>query len=94
VGDREIMLNYISRNALLPQITVLALELGGIFSGALMTETLFGYPGIGTLIYQSVLQSDYNLMLGTISLSIVAVSTATMLIDLLYPVLDPRIRHR
>lgn len=94
VGDREIMLNYISRNALLPQITVLALELGGIFSGALMTEILFGYPGIGTLIYQSVLQSDYNLMLGTISLSIVAVSTATMLIDLLYPVLDPRIRHR
>lgn len=93
LGDGKIMRRYVMRNALLPQITVLALQLGGIFNGALITEILFGYPGVGTLIYQSVLQADYNLMLGTISLSIVAVSTATLCIDLLYPFLDPRIRH-
>lgn len=94
VGNSGIMGNYILRNAILPQVTVLALQLGGIFSGALITEVLFGYPGIGTLIYQSVLQSDYNLMMGTISLSIVAIASTTLLIDLLYPLLDPRIRNR
>jgi peptide/nickel transport system permease protein len=94
VSDWNIMRSYVARNAMLPQITVLALQLGGIFNGALITEILFGYPGVGTLMYQAVLQSDYNLMLGTISLSIVAVATATLVIDLAYPLLDPRIRHR
>ena len=63
--DRRIIAGYILPNAALPQITVLALQLGGVFNGALITEILFGYPGVGTLIYQSVLQSDYNLMLGS-----------------------------
>ncbi len=92
--DRRIITRYIMPNAALPQITVLALQLGGVFNGALITEILFGYPGVGTLIYQSVLQSDYNLMLGTISLAIVAVATTTLIVDLLYPILDPRIRNR
>jgi peptide/nickel transport system permease protein len=94
VSDGAIMRNYVARNAMLPQITVLALQLGGIFSGALIAEILFGYPGVGTLMYQAVLQSDYNLMMGTISLSIVAVATATLVVDIAYPLLDPRIRHR
>jgi peptide/nickel transport system permease protein len=94
VGEGRIMGQYVLRNAILPQITMLALVLGGVFNGALITEILFGYPGLGTLIYTAVLQTDYNLLMGTISLSIVAVATATLVVDLIYPFFDPRIRYR
>ncbi len=94
VGEGRIMGQYVLRNAILPQITMLALVLGGVFNGALITEILFGYPGLGTLIYTAVLQTDYNLLMGTITLSIVAVATATLVVDLIYPFFDPRIRYR
>ncbi len=92
--DRTIMRHYVLPNAILPQITVLALQLGGVFGGALITEVLFNYPGIGTLIFNAILQSDYNLIMGAISISIVTVAFAAYLVDLLYPLLDPRIRLR
>ena len=94
VSETRIMTHYVARNALLPQVTILALRLGTIFNGALITEILFGFPGVGTLIYSSAVQSDYNLMLGTISFSVIAVATATLVVDLTYPLLDPRIRYR
>jgi peptide/nickel transport system permease protein len=94
VSELRIMTHYVARNALLPQITMLAIRLGTIFNGALITEILFGFPGVGTLIYSSALQADYNLMLGTISFSVIAVATATLAVDLAYPFLDPRIRYR
>ena len=94
IKERKIMTKYVLRNATLPQLTMLSLQLGTIFSGAIVTEILFSYPGVGTLIYNGILQSDYNLILGTITVSILAVSTATFLIDLLYPFLDPRIRYK
>lgn len=94
ISDKKIISSYIARNAILPQITLLALQIGGIFNGAMITEMLFGYPGMGTLIYNAVLGSDYNLILGTISFSIVAVATTTLIVDLIYPLLDPRIRYR
>ena len=94
VGDGKIMRNYVLRNALLPQITVLALQIGSIFNGALVMEILFGYPGLGALTQTAVLQADYNLLMGTISVSIIAVATATLLVDLIYPLFDPRIQHR
>jgi peptide/nickel transport system permease protein len=94
VSERRIIVHYVARNALLPQMTYLALQMGLIFSGAIITEVLFSYPGLGTLIYTAVTQGDYNLMMGTITLSILAVATATLLVDLAYPLLDPRVRLR
>lgn len=94
VKDRKVMFGYVARSAILPQITVLGLSVGGVFGGSLITEILFGYPGVGSLIYKAILSSDYNLMLGTISISIVAVATATLVMDLIYPFIDPRIRHK
>jgi peptide/nickel transport system permease protein len=94
VSEPRIMTHYVARNAMLPQVTILALRLGTIFNGALITEILFGFPGVGTLIYSSAVQADYNLMLGTISFSVIAVATATLIVDLAYPLLDPRIRYR
>ena len=88
------MLRYVLPNAMLPQVTYLALQLGLMFNGSIITEIVFSYPGVGTLIYTSILQGDYNLLMGTVSMSIVAVATATLAVDLIYPLLDPRIRQR
>ena len=82
------------RNALVPQVTGLAMSLGAIFNGAIITEQVFGYPGIGTLLVASVHAGDYSLVLGITTVSILAVSTAVLLIDLAYPLLDPRVRAR
>lgn len=90
----RILLRYVLPNVLLPQVTFLALQFGLIFNGSIITEIVFNYPGVGSLIYTSILQGDYNLLMGTVSLSIVAVATATLAVDLLYPLIDPRIRHR
>ncbi len=94
LGERRILFSYILPNALLPQVTFLALQIGMMFSGAIVTEVLFSYPGLGSLIYTAVIQGDYNLLMGTIAISIVAVATATLLVDLLYPLLDPSIRRQ
>ena len=94
VGEAMIMGRYVLRNAILPQITQLALNIGTIFNGALIAEVLFGYPGLGTLTYTAVVQSDYNLLMGTISIGIISVATAALAIDLLYPLFDPRIEYR
>jgi peptide/nickel transport system permease protein len=92
--SRSIMVNYVFRNAILPQITALALFIGGIFNGALLTEILFSYPGLGLLLRTAVGSGDFNLMYGTITISIISVATAALIIDLLYPLFDPRIRYR
>ena len=76
VTEDRIVNKYIIRNALLPQITGLALSLGQIFSGALITEMVFSYPGLGMLLYNSVIRADYNLIMGITMLSIVGITTA------------------
>jgi len=80
------------RNSLVPQVTGLAMSLGSIFNGAIITEQVFGYPGVGTLLISAVHAGDYSLVLGLTSVSIVAVSVAVLLIDMLYPFLDPRVK--
>src|SRR5262249_15540565 len=92
VSRRGILTAYVMPNALMPQITGLALSLGAIFNGATITEQVFGYPGIGTLLISAVHAGDYSLVLGITSVSIVAVSVAVLVIDLAYPLLDPRVK--
>lgn len=91
--ERTIGYSYVFRNSILTQVTALALHLGGVFSGSMMTEIMFGYPGVGMLLQNAITSADYNLMLGLITISIFAVATATLIIDLIYPFLDPRIRY-
>jgi peptide/nickel transport system permease protein len=92
IKESKIVSRYVIRNAMLPQITGLALVLGQIFSGALITEIVFSYPGLGTLLYNAIITGDYNLIMGITALSIVAITTAILIIDLLYPLFDPRVR--
>ena len=93
IKQGTIVSRYVIRNAMLPQITVLALLLGQIFSGALITEIVFSYPGLGMLLYNAILTGDYNLIMGITALSIIAITTAILIIDLLYPLFDPRVRY-
>jgi peptide/nickel transport system permease protein len=90
---RTVFLRYAIRNALLPQLTALALALGNIVSGAVLVEVIFQYPGVGTLLYQAIRSSDFYLIQGVVFIIIVAIGLATLLLDLLYPVLDPRINY-
>jgi len=81
------------RNALLPQATPLALALGEILSGAVLVEVVFGYPGIGSVLYNAIKDFDYYLIQGIVFTIVVSIGFATLLIDLAYPLLDPRIRY-
>jgi peptide/nickel transport system permease protein len=83
---------YIIRNALVPQITGLAMSLGAIFNGAIIVEQVFSYPGLGRLLIGAVYSADYSLVLGVTAISIIAVSASVFLIDIIYPLLDPRVQ--
>jgi peptide/nickel transport system permease protein len=94
VSRRRILFSYVMRNALAPQLTGLAMSLGGIFNGAVITEKVFGYPGMGTLLVDAVYAADYGLVLGVTTVSIVGVSLGVLIIDLLHPLIDPRVQVR
>lgn len=88
-----ILRNYVMKPAMPAQLTGLALQLGTVFSGTIITEIVFNYPGLGTLAFTAIMQSDYNLVMGITLCSIVAVALATLLVDLLLPFVDPRIQY-
>ena len=91
---RKLLLKYVIRNSLLPQVTGISVALAGIFSGAMITEVIFSYPGIGYILYESVINGDFNLMMAIVTYSIIATATAILVLDLVYPLIDPRIRYR
>ena len=91
VDRRRILMSYVMRNALTPQVTGLALSLGLIFNGAVITEVVFGYPGLGNLLIRAVYAGDYSLVIGIASMSIIAVAFAALVVDLVLPLLDPRV---
>jgi peptide/nickel transport system permease protein len=89
-----IFLHYCARNAILPQTTGLALALGQILSGAVLVEVIFAYPGIGTVLYHAIRENDHFLIQGIVFTVIVALGLATLILDAIYPLLDPRISYR
>ena len=92
VGERSVVYRHALRNALIPVVTILGLQLGGLFSGALLVETVFNWPGLGRLAFESVLRRDYPMLLGLLITTTVIVIVANLLTDLVYRVIDPRIR--
>jgi peptide/nickel transport system permease protein len=83
--------SYIGRNAMLPMVTNLGLSLGYLFGGSVFIETFFVYPGLGYYLIQSVNQRDYPVMMGCFLLITVAVVVSNLIVDLIYPLVDPRI---
>jgi peptide/nickel transport system permease protein len=92
VGRRAILFRHVLRNALLPVVTLIGLSLPGILSGALIVESLFNYPGMGLLFWNAAVTDDFPTMLGTTMVVGVAVVVGSLLADVLYAVLDPRVR--
>jgi peptide/nickel transport system permease protein len=91
---KTIFLQYAIRNALLPQATALALVLGQIVSGAVLVEVVFSYPGIGNTLYEAIRSGDFYVVQGIVFILIVSIGLATLLLDLIYPIFDPRITYR
>jgi peptide/nickel transport system permease protein len=89
---RRLLLRYVMRNTLLPQVTGLAMSIGFITSGFLIVETVFLYPGIGSLLVRSLNYMDYNTALGCVTLTVITVLTANLIIEILYPLIDPRVK--
>jgi len=91
LSDKRMFWRYAVRNAMTPQVTTLVLAFGNIVGGAILVERVFVYPGIGTLLFNAVLLVDYFLIFGCVIILILTVAVSLMLLDLLYPLLDPRI---
>jgi peptide/nickel transport system permease protein len=94
VPERRVAWRHAARNALLPVVTLAGLQLGHLLGGSVLIETVFGWPGLGRLVFDSLLQRDLNLLLGILFVSSVVVVLANLAADLTYGLLDPRIVHR
>jgi peptide/nickel transport system permease protein len=92
-SEPRILVRHVLRNSLIPITTLLGLSLPGILAGALITEAVFNYPGMGYLFYQSAARDDYPVLLGFTVLVAVATVAGSLLADIAYAVLDPRVRY-
>ena len=83
---------YVMRNAMVPQVMALAIVIGQVFSGTIIIEQVFNYPGLGSLLVDAVNYGDYSTVMAVAAISVVAVASAIFIVDLLHPLLDPRVR--
>ena len=91
--DRRVIIKHALRNTLIPVVTIIGLELGTLLGGAVITETIFAWPGIGRLAVTAIFQRDYPLVQATVLVTALVFVLSNLLVDLLYGWLDPRIRY-
>lgn len=94
LAEGVVLYKHALRNAVLPVVTVLGLQFGNVLAGAILVETVFNWPGLGRLAYESVLRRDYPTILGVLLLSAVVVLVMNLLTDLCYRLIDPRIKSK
>jgi peptide/nickel transport system permease protein len=92
--ERQITWRHVLRNAVLPIITMAGVQTGALLGGSVVVESVFAWPGLGLLAFQSLFARDFNLLLGIFFLSACLVVLVNLIVDLLYTVLDPRIEAR
>jgi ABC-type dipeptide/oligopeptide/nickel transport system permease component len=93
LAERIVLIRHALRNALLPVLSALGLTVGAMLGGAIITETVFAWPGVGRLIVQSVLRRDFPVVqVATVLLAVIFIA-ANLVVDILYTVVDPRIRY-
>jgi peptide/nickel transport system permease protein len=91
--EQVVIMRHALKNALLPVVTVLGLQLGGLLGGALLTETIFSWPGMGLWTYRAILSRDYPIVQGAVLISATIYVFVNLLVDISYAYLDPRIRY-
>ena len=94
LGEGRVIVGHVLKNALIPVVTVIGLQLGTLIGGAVITEYVFALPGVGRLVVDAVFARDYPLVQGVVLLIAVGFILSNLVVDLLYGVLDPRIRYR
>lgn len=94
LSHNYIKYGYVARNAMLPVITVLGIRYAFLIDGAILTETVFSYPGTGRLVFEAIYNRDYWLLQGAVVILAISVIIVNFIIDLIYMYLDPRVRHR
>jgi len=93
LSERGVMLWYAARNALLPTVSALAISLGAVLGGSLVTEVVFNYPGMGNTLYQAIIARDYPVIQGELLIMTAAMLTANFVVDLSYVLLDPQLKR-
>jgi peptide/nickel transport system permease protein len=93
LGPRTIFRDYYLRNALLPQVTGLALALGTVLSSAIVVESLFALPGLGRVLGQAITANDFTVIYGIVLFVTILVATLMVIVEFIYPLLDPRIKQ-
>ncbi|MGH2399295.1 MAG: ABC transporter permease, partial [bacterium] len=92
-GESRVVLNHALRNALLPVVSMIGLDFGTFMGGVVVVESVFGWPGIGQLAWQAIQIVDIPVIMGVVMVSAVAILLGNLLADLVYPLLDPKIRY-
>lgn len=92
IPEYVILLKHVLKNSMIPTITVIGLQIGGLLEGAVITETVFAWPGIGRLAIQAVFERDYPLVQGIVLFAAVIYVVVNLLVDIMYSFLDPRVR--
>jgi len=90
--ERAVILKHALKNSILPLVTIIGIEIPGLFAGALITETIFSWPGMGRLFFNSIERGDYAVMMGVLMMSATLIVTFGLVTDIVYGFLDPRIR--
>lgn len=94
LNEKQTLFRHVMRNALIPFMTVFAMQIGFVASGSMMVEVVFSWQGMGTLIYRSVFLRDYPMLQGCFTLLAIFVITANLVVDIMYPLIDPRVKGR
>ena len=92
LSNRAIIIKHALKNALIPVVTYIGVDFGGMLSGAILTETVFNWPGIGFEVYRAISMRDWPVVMGGVTLIVVVVMVINLLVDISYAFLDPRIR--
>jgi len=93
LGAQAVVLRHALRNALIPVVTVIGLDFGALLGGAIITETVFAWPGVGNLVVKAIGQKDFPVVVGCVTMLAVVFVTINLVVDLLYGYLDPRVRR-
>jgi peptide/nickel transport system permease protein len=93
LSGRVVVLKHALKNALLPVVTIVGLQVGGLLSGAILTETIFGWPGIGRWVYDSIVFRDYPVIQSVTLIFAIIFVLVNLIVDLSYAFIDPRIRY-
>ena len=92
--EKDVITRHMVPNALMPVVTIIGVDVGFLFTGSVLVETVFGWPGIGRLMYESIVKRDYPVLMGNFLMTTALVVLVNLLVDLIYLWLDPRVKYQ